>query len=75
MKTCDVCKRSNGNLKPVYADNQINSVFIGISINVARVGQENECPCSVELCIECLEKVNTFITKQISIHFGITIRK
>ena len=62
MKTCDICKRKSTDLASGDLFG-IASVTIGTSIDVARVGRTGYLPVEVDLCAECVEKVDRSIAE------------
>ncbi len=73
MKTCDVCKRTNGENSALKLG--ITSVLIGTDILVARAGQQRKTVVQCELCDDCNEKVNTYIAGHLLATFVLVIRR
>jgi len=69
MKTCDVCKRTNGAENPVE-EGWIVSTSIGTNIQSTRIGEDYECSFEVDLCCYCLPKVNDAIADFLKEKFG-----
>jgi hypothetical protein len=74
MKTCDVCKRTDGAENPIE-EGQIHSVFIGTDIDTVRVGEPHQYAFPVELCTGCISTVNDAIAEYLKATFGFLIRR
>lgn len=73
MKTCDICKRTNGDGDSLE-EGIISTVLIGTSIRVATVGESYEPPAEFELCTKCIPKVNDAIAGHLQSVFGLRFR-
>ena len=78
MKICDVCDTGRNGQR----QHRIHSVHIGTlevdvvtMVNTAPGGENQTQKCQVELCTDCIVKVNEHIYKTLMNEFGIYIRK